>query len=63
MYIQLGQLKDIQKHFPEVKKEDCSILVEFGNDNGETFGGSFTVQIKKRGIYRFKDGSLFSKKN
>jgi hypothetical protein len=58
LYIQNGQFNDIQKQFPEVKKEDCSVLVEFGNDDGETFGGSFTVQIKKRGVYRFKDGKL-----
>ena len=61
MNIQDGQFKDIQKEFPEVKKEDCSILVEFGNDDKETFIGSFTVQIKRRGIYRFQYGQLLTK--
>jgi hypothetical protein len=63
MYIQNGQLKDIKKEFPKVNREDCKVLVEFGNDNGETFSGSFTVEIKRSGIYRFKDGKLLIKSN
>jgi hypothetical protein len=58
MYIQPGQLKDVQKEFPEVKKEDCSVVAEFGNDRGMSFSGTFMVNIKKRGIYRFEDGKL-----
>jgi hypothetical protein len=58
MYIQLGQLKDIQKEFPEIKKEDCSIMVEFGNDVGTHFSGAFVVNINRRGLYRFEDGKL-----
>jgi hypothetical protein len=61
MNIQLGQLKDVQKQFPEVKQEDCSVVVEFGNDKGTSFSGAFVVNIKRRGLYRFEDGKLVVK--
>jgi len=58
VFIQLGQLKDIQKSFPEVKQEDCHIVVEFGNDRKTHFSGRFVVKIKNKGMYRFEDGRL-----
>ena len=61
VYIQAGQLKDVQKEFPEVKKEDCTVVMEFGGDKGTSFSGDFIVNIKRRGVYRFQDGKLVVK--
>ncbi len=58
VYIQNGQFEDVKKQFPEVKREDCTVVAEFGNDKEDYFSGKFTVNIKKRGIYRFEDGKM-----
>lgn len=60
MNIQAGQDKDIKKKFPNYDKETSSIVAEGGNDNGETFRGSFLVQIGKS-TYKFKDGEFVNK--
>lgn len=56
-----GQDKDIKKSFPDYDKEKSHIVSEGGNDNGETFKGSFLVQIHKKGVYKFTDGKLDKK--
>jgi len=46
---QKGQLKDIEKHYPNVNLKSVSIIAEGGNDNGETFLGSFLFEGKENG--------------
>lgn len=60
MTIQPGQDKDIRKAFPNYDKENSEIIAEGGNDNGETFRGSFLVKIGKS-VYRFDDGKFIKK--
>jgi hypothetical protein len=61
MKLQRGQYKDTVKAFGDVNIRDCSIVAEGGSDNGETFHGSFLVEIKRKGTYRFEDGLLLKK--
>lgn len=62
-----GQHKDIMKSFPYYDRDRSFVIAEGGNDNGETFDGSFLVQIylkRKKyrfGVYRFEDGKLLKK--
>jgi hypothetical protein len=61
MQITSGQHKDVTKSLGFFPKDSCSILAEGGSDNGETFRGSFLVQIKRKGVYRFEDGKMTKK--
>jgi hypothetical protein len=61
MDIQKGQHSDVCKALGFIKTSDCSIIAEGGNDRGDTFFGSFLVQIKRKGVYRFDDGKLVKK--
>jgi hypothetical protein len=62
-----GQHNVILKAFPDYDREKSYIIVEGGNDNGDTYTGSFLVKIYKKnsnrsiGIYRFDDGKLTKK--
>lgn len=61
MQIQTGQYNDIVTTLGIVNKKYCSIIAESGSDNGKTFSGSFLVDIKRKGVYRFEDGKLLKK--
>lgn len=58
MFIQSGQLRDVQKRFPSTTKDDCKVVMEFGNDKGTHFDGNFIVSIKRKGVYRFENGEF-----
>ncbi len=57
MKAQAGQIKDIQKILPSVTPAKITIIAEGGNDNGETFSGSFLAKIGRK-CYRITDGKL-----
>jgi hypothetical protein len=61
MFIQAGQLNDVRRQFPSTKKEDCTVLMEFGNDRGTSFNGDFIVRIKQKGVYRFERGKFIKR--
>lgn len=61
LHIQDGQDNDIKKEFPDYDRSKSEIISEGGNDNGETFRGSFLVNIHGKGVYKFEDGKLIKK--
>jgi hypothetical protein len=61
MNVQTGQLNDVKKALGNICSTDCSVIAEGGNDNGKTFLGSFLIEIKRKGTYRFEDGKLLRK--
>ncbi len=61
MNITDGQHNDIIKRFADYNKDKSSIIAEGGNDNGQTFNGTFLVKIYRKGTYKFKDGILIKK--
>lgn len=61
MNITNGQDKDIRKFMPDYNKEKSSVIAEAGNDNGDTFKGSFLVKIYRKGVFRFTDSKMTKK--
>jgi len=57
---QAGQIKDLQKFIPNLKADSVQVIAEGGNDNGETFNGSFLAKVGKV-MYRITDGKLVRK--
>lgn len=64
MNIQQGQLRDLQKINSAAQYENSNVLAEAGNDNGETFKGTFLAEVKtgrSKNVYRFEDGKMIKK--
>ncbi len=61
MRITDGQNNDIKNIFPNYNRNKSSITFEAGNCNNKTFSGTFLVQIYRKGIYKFIDGTVIKK--